>query len=68
MCRRISKLFTFFVKMRFEIYADISNVLYLQDNKYDFLKVPQFFLLRKPKIIKIGQIFPAEKGSRFEPP
>ena len=25
-CRRISKLFTFFVKIRFEIYADISNV------------------------------------------
>ena len=36
-------------------------LLYLQENKEQFLKVRPFFSVRMTKIVEIGQIFPAEK-------
>ena len=53
-CRKISKLFTFFVKMQLKIYADISNVFILTRKLNSiFLKFHRS-LLRTPKCIEIG--------------
>ena len=51
---QVIKLFTFFVKMRLKIYADISNVFILTRKLNNiFLKFHRS-LLRTPKCIEIG--------------
>ena len=54
-CRRISKLFKFFVKMQFEtVYADISDVFIPTRNWNNIFLKFHHFLLRIPKIVETG--------------
>ena len=57
----ISKLLTFFAKGGFKCMPISTVILYLQENRLNFIKVLLFFI-KVAKIIEIGLIFPAEKS------
>ena len=50
----VSKLLTFFVKIRFKHMPISQAFLYLQENKKNIFLKLHHFLLRMPKIIEIG--------------